>query len=404
MASGAHAVQESGMTESLPSVSKLASLPEEEAASRTSKALYRAALGPVNAGHYLALFERFDANGRAGLVWNPAAGFFTPGWLVFRRLWAWAGAYAALVVVLLLSGQGLYSQLAAWPTGIVAGLLVSLVFLLVVGPGFAGNAVLHAHTRRRVERAKAGAPSLGDACIALAEDAPSWISLIAVLVGGAVVAVGLVAAVVLSSRSEAPPVGGSSAGVLATQEIQAPAAPVLVDPRVAKAALEKPATPSVSVSQITETVGLPAPTERTTSPLDAGPEPTVVEKTAAASAPKPEKSPTVQVPRPREPAPAAKSSPATEPAVPNPKPQPATAETAASSYAINVGVFGDPANAARVMAQLKAAKLPAYSQAFDGAKGPLTRVRVGPFANSDQATAAAQRIRSLGLDAVVFRP
>jgi hypothetical protein len=37
----------------------------------------------------------------------------------------------------------------------------------------------------------------------------------AVLVGGAVVAVGLVAAVVLFSRFEAPSVGGSSVGVLA---------------------------------------------------------------------------------------------------------------------------------------------------------------------------------------------
>jgi cell division septation protein DedD len=382
MASGAHAVQELRMTESLPSVSKLASLPEGEAAVRTSKALYRAALGPVNAGHYLALFERFDANGRAGLVWNPAAGFFTPGWLVFRRLWVLAAGYAALVV----------------------GLKGSLLLLLVVVPGMTGNAILHAHTRQRVERAKAGAPSLGDACVALAEDAPSWNSLKAVLVGGAVAAVGLVGSVVLSTRSEAPPVEGSSAGALETRAVQASAAPVLVDPRVAKAEMEKPATPSASLPEITETVALPVPTARLPAPVEAEPEPTVIEKPAAAPAPTPEPSPPVQAPKPREPVPATKTRPASQPAVPSPKPQPATAETAASSFAINVGVFGDPANAARVMAQLKAAKLPAYAQAFDGAKGPLTRVRVGPFANSDQATAAAQRIRSLGLDAVVFKP
>jgi cell division septation protein DedD len=404
MASGARAVQELRMTESLPSVSKLASLPEGEAAVRTSKALYRAALGPVNAGHYLALFERFDANGRAGLVWNPAAGFFTPGWLVFRRLWVLAAGYAALVVVLLMLGRGMGPLLASWPTGVVVGLKGSLLLLLVVVPGMTGNAILHAHTRQRVERAKAGAPSLGDACVALAEDAPSWNSLKAVLVGGAVAAVGLVASVVLSTRSEAPPVEGSSAGALETRAVQASAAPVLVDPRVAKAEMEKPATPSASLPEITETVALPVPTARLPAPVEAEPEPTVIEKPAAAPAPTPEPSPPVQAPKPREPVPATKTRPASQPAVPSPKPQPATAETAASSFAINVGVFGDPANAARVMAQLKAAKLPAYAQAFDGAKGPLTRVRVGPFANSDQATAAAQRIRSLGLDAVVFKP
>jgi cell division septation protein DedD len=388
------------MTESLPSVSKLASLPEGEAAVRTSKALYRAALGPVNAGHYLALFERFDANGRAGLVWNPAAGFFTPGWLVFRRLWVLAAGYAALVVVLLMLGRGMGPLLASWPTGVVVGLKGSLLLLLVVVPGMTGNAILHAHTRQRVERAKAGAPSLGDACIALAEDAPSWNSLKAVLVGGGVAAVGLVASVVLSTRSEAPPVEGSSAGALETREVQAPAAPVLVDPRVAKAEMEKPATPSASVPEITETVALPMPTVRPSSPVEAEPEPKVIEKPA----PTPEPSPPVQAPKPREPVPATKTRPASQPAVPNPKPKPSTAESAASSYAINVGVFGDPANAARVMAQLKAAKLPAYAQAFDGAKGPLTRVRVGPFADGEQAAAAAQRIRALGLDALVFRP
>jgi cell division septation protein DedD len=404
LASAMQAVQELRMTESLPSVSKLASLSEGEAAVRTSKALYRAALGPVNAGHYLALFERFDANGRAGLVWNSAAGFFTPVWLVFRRLWALAAGYAALVVLLMLLGRAMGPLLASWPTGVVVGLKGSLLLLLVVVPGMTGNAMLHAHTRQRVERARAGAPSLGDACIALAEDAPSWNSLKAVLVGGAVAAAGLIAAAVLSTRSEAPPVDGSSTGARATQDIQAPAAPVPVAPRVAKVEEATPATPVASAPEITEAVALPVPTERPPAPVEAVPEPKVMEKPAAAPAPQPEKSPPVQAPKAREPAPAAKARPASQPAVPGPKPQTPTANTAASSYAINVGVFGDPANVARVMAQLKAAKLPAYSQAFEGAKGPLTRVRVGPFANSDQAAAAAQRIRSLGLDAVVFKP
>jgi cell division septation protein DedD len=110
--------------------------------------------------------------------------------------------------------------------------------------------------------------------------------------------------------------------------------------------------------------------------------------------------------QPREPAPA----PAPAPKILAPAksqvqtPKTPSVQTAPSSYAINVGVFAEAANAERVLAQLKAARLPAYTQQIEGAKGPLTRVRVGPFGDSEQAGAAAQRIRALGLDAVVFRP
>jgi cell division protein FtsN len=403
---------ESGMTESLPSVSKLASLPEGEAAVRTSKALYRAALGPVNAGHYLAMFERFDANGRAGLVWNPAAGFFTPGWLVFRRLWAWAAGYVALMLTLLLLGRGVSSQLALWPTGVVVGLVGSLVLLLVVLPGLAGNAILHAHTRQRVARAKAGAPSLGDACIVLAEDAPSWNSLKAVLLGSGVAVIGFVAAVALSPGAGAPPVKGSPVEALASSKVETPAPPTLVNPSPAKAMERKPEAPAVSVPANPETMATAAQPEPPAAPPDAVVAPTVEGRPAAEPAQKPAEAPPVETPQPGAsvPAPAPKSKPtsATTPLVrdlkPKPRPSAVEAASAASTYAINVGVFADAANAERVMAQLKAAKLAAYTQRIDGAKGPLTRVRVGPFSDGEQAAAAAQRIRALGLEALVFRP
>ena len=47
--------------------------------------------------------------------------------------------------------------------------------------------------------------------------------------------------------------------------------------------------------------------------------------------------------------------------------------------------------------------LPAFRQALDNAKGRRIRVRVGPYASRAQADAAAETIRAMALEAVVFK-
>lgn len=74
----------------------------------------------------------------------------------------------------------------------------------------------------------------------------------------------------------------------------------------------------------------------------------------------------------------------------------------APGYHINVGLFALAANASRASAQLSAAAQPVYSETVRGKKGTLTRVRVGPFPTRTQADKAAQKIKAMGLDAVVF--
>ena len=89
-----------------------------------------------------------------------------------------------------------------------------------------------------------------------------------------------------------------------------------------------------------------------------------------------------------------------------PVPAPAAPQTRADplqSFAINVGLFADAANADRVLTRLVDAGLPAFIQVVDSSNGQRTRVRVGPFASRTLADEAAARIRALGLDAVVFR-
>lgn len=75
----------------------------------------------------------------------------------------------------------------------------------------------------------------------------------------------------------------------------------------------------------------------------------------------------------------------------------------APGFYINVGLFADESNARKAQSRLLNEGLPAFRQMLDGAKGTRVRVRVGPYASRSQAEAAAATVKTLGLEAVVFR-
>ncbi|WP_133499869.1 SPOR domain-containing protein [Cognatilysobacter terrigena] len=78
-------------------------------------------------------------------------------------------------------------------------------------------------------------------------------------------------------------------------------------------------------------------------------------------------------------------------------PAPTTPATAAGNYAVNFGSYATPADAARVIAALSAARLPAYQEPTALGTRTVHRVRIGPFATSADAEAArlaAGRVRS----------
>jgi DedD protein len=74
----------------------------------------------------------------------------------------------------------------------------------------------------------------------------------------------------------------------------------------------------------------------------------------------------------------------------------------APGFYINVGLFAVDANGSNAYQKLKDAGLPAFTEILENPTGKLTRVRVGAYATRAKANAAAKKIRSLKLDAIVF--
>lgn len=68
-----------------------------------------------------------------------------------------------------------------------------------------------------------------------------------------------------------------------------------------------------------------------------------------------------------------------------------------------MGLFAEEANARKAQARLLNEGLPAFRQELQGANGRRIRVRVGPYASRAQANAAAESIRAMALEAVVFK-
>ncbi len=108
----------------------------------------------------------------------------------------------------------------------------------------------------------------------------------------------------------------------------------------------------------------------------------------------------------------AAATPAPEPgettasATPSPQPvqatpPPATVEartgTPADSLVIQIGCFSDAGKSRSLATQIKANKIPAFSEPAPGRERPCNRVRAGPFASQDAAQKARERLVKLKL-------
>lgn len=339
-----------------PTVRSDAAIRSETAGDRRTAALYRAALGPVNTAQYLAVFARFDAEGRRTLQWHTPAALLGLVWLLFRRLWMPAMLYAG--VALLLAGLlwWQWTAIRAWPAGVQAGVLASLLLVHLLLTGLTGYALVHHQVQKRLLRAVAQARSLDEACAMLAGQAPKrpwrqgWAAIIALVL----VAAGLWGWNVSRQTPQAV--------------VAASAEPVHAD------APTLPSTPAAVLP-----VGSAAVPLMASAPDEPDAKPEAVSDVAAQAVP-----PVVSQP----------VDPVTSgDAVRTPQER---------GYGINVGLFADPANAQRAYQALLDEGLPATLQVVSSARGNRTRVRAGPFSTREGADAAAQRIRQLGLEAVVF--
>lgn len=115
--------------------------------------------------------------------------------------------------------------------------------------------------------------------------------------------------------------------------------------------------------------------------------------------PNEDESPFKPKPAPAPPAPAMPKA-AAEPAPAKPEAKAPNAERARAEaalanvqYIFQVGAYAEPGD---VIAKLKAARIPHYTETVAIDKGTVTRVRAGPFGTREAAERALKRIKALG--------
>ncbi len=104
--------------------------------------------------------------------------------------------------------------------------------------------------------------------------------------------------------------------------------------------------------------------------------------------------------------PAAPATPLATPMAlpPSAAPTPTAASTPTpvpATYYVNVGVYTPGSKAKNTQTKLRKAGLPVVAQALDTNRGQRTRIRVGPYTTAQRADAAAAKVRTLALEAVV---
>ena len=417
-------------------------------------AMSRLALGPVNTDYYLKVFERFDDTGRTTTTWNWAACLCTLNWMLFRQLWGAALVYVAAAEGLALIVFGVGRSFLHWPVGIELGVLGAFAVLAFAVPGLYGNAILYADIRKRIARALAASRTVPEACALLEKQASSRKRLQVLVLANVVLGLAALIAYLALSPSEVKPLALEPAVTVAqaTAAAQAASATHPVGALPAPEAEQTPATPPTPAAEATaEPAATPAPAAAAV-PAPVAPAPVAPAPVAPAPAAVAPPAATIAAPKPTEPpasappAAAKASTPVTKASAPKPatpaastraptaaastpaptrreaasrpaasaKPKaPAaaasSAETAlptvgtAPGYYINVGLFAEEANARKTQARLLNEGLPAFRQELNNSKGRRIRVRVGPYATRAQADAAAEAIRAMALDALVFK-
>ena len=328
--------------------------------------LYRAAIGSINTGYYERVFTRFEEKDRSGPSWNWTAALTTLNWMVFRKLWGAALAYAGAMAAAALLVLGIGRLVVQMPPDTVWSLLALLGLASVAIPGFYGNALLHAACRKRMVEALATTATVEEACAALQTDEVTVkrmlaIAMVNLVLVGLCFAVYRLMPVAEHLPADAANMGGAAMGA-AMGSASMPAARTIAEPPQA----ERPA-PATSAEANFDT---PA-----SAPAEA-PSPAPIE---SASAPLPPPTPSIE--------------PKAPPKAPDSK-----------KYFVNVGLFADENNALNAYTRLSDAGLASTKTKVKGTRGTFTRVRAGPYATQAEATKAAEKIRTLQLDAVVVAP
>ena len=79
----------------------------------------------------------------------------------------------------------------------------------------------------------------------------------------------------------------------------------------------------------------------------------------------------------------------------------AQAKGPAASYVVQLAALADAARAKQLQQQVSSAGVKGYTEVIHTAKGPVTRVRAGPFPTKEAAEKARDRLKGAGLDGKV---
>lgn len=138
---------------------------------------------------------------------------------------------------------------------------------------------------------------------------------------------------------------------------------------------------------------MPAPEAMAEPKPDVKPQP---EPAAATPVAAPTAKPAEPPPAPEKKAVEAVKNPAAKVAAEaKPKPE------ASGQWVVQLGAYKEAGNVKLLLAKLKGVNVPAYTEKFDSAQGPRTRVRAGPFPSQEAAEKARSRIKIVGVDGPV---
>ncbi len=251
---------ESGMPLTLDPANAIAPMSLDSPSDNAMTALYRVALGPVNAEHYLPVFARFDNAGRTTTTWNWPASLFTLSWLVFRQLWGAALVYVAAAEGLALLVFGLGRQFLHWPQQVEWGILAAIVLASCVLPGLFANAVLHTEIRKRIARALSASRTVPEACALLERQASSRQRLSGVIIAHVVVVATAILAYLIFPPGGTPEPGSGAAGTSAPATPASHPSSGLAAVSVLRGGASAPAAQAASASASAPEAAAPAAT------------------------------------------------------------------------------------------------------------------------------------------------
>ena len=97
--------------------------------------------------------------------------------------------------------------------------------------------------------------------------------------------------------------------------------------------------------------------------------------------------------------PVEKKAPAPKAAEKPPAPAPAPVPSSGEKFVAQVGAFASAEKVKEITDQLTTAKLAHYVETVATSKGPVTRIRLGPYDSKEAAEKARERAKALGLNA-----